>query len=64
MLPLKDYMLGTEHIEEKCTIHVNKRRGTFELRNGNLSAKSKIFQIDRDFNQFQVGYLQFSYDLF
>ncbi|PBK97821.1 cysteine proteinase [Armillaria gallica] len=53
MLPLKDYMLGTEHIEEKCTIHVNKKRGTFELRNGNLSAKSKIFQIDRDFNQFQ-----------
>ncbi|KAK0487323.1 hypothetical protein IW261DRAFT_1447250 [Armillaria novae-zelandiae] len=53
MLPLKDYMLGTEHIEEKCTIHVNKKTGTFELRNGNLSAKSKIFQIDRDFNQFQ-----------
>ncbi|KAK0188169.1 hypothetical protein F5146DRAFT_1141619 [Armillaria mellea] len=53
VLPLKDYMLGTEHIEEKCTIHVNKKRGTFELRNGNLLAKSKIFQIDRDFNQFQ-----------
>ncbi|KAK0221966.1 hypothetical protein IW262DRAFT_1377165 [Armillaria fumosa] len=53
MLPLKDYMLGTEHIEEKCTIHVNKKTGTFELRNGNLLAKPKIFQIDRDFNQFQ-----------
>ncbi|PBK74718.1 cysteine proteinase [Armillaria solidipes] len=53
MLPLKDYMLGTEHIEGKCTIHVNKKRGTFELRNGSLSAKSKIFQIDRDFHQFQ-----------
>ncbi|KAK0503878.1 hypothetical protein EDD18DRAFT_479754 [Armillaria luteobubalina] len=53
MLPLKDYMLGTEHIEEKCTIHVNKKRGTFEIRNGNLSAKPNIFQIDRDFYQFQ-----------
>ncbi|KAK0464630.1 uncharacterized protein EV420DRAFT_1638178 [Desarmillaria tabescens] len=53
MLPLKDYMLGTEHVEEKCTIHCNKKKGTFELRNGRLSSKSKTFRIDRDVYQFQ-----------
>ncbi|KAK0201688.1 hypothetical protein DFS33DRAFT_1489562 [Desarmillaria ectypa] len=53
MLPLKDYMLGTEHVEEKCTIHCNKKRGTFELKNGRSLSKPRIFKIDRDVNQFQ-----------
>ncbi|KAG7443142.1 cysteine proteinase [Guyanagaster necrorhizus] len=52
-LPLKDYMLGVEHVENNCSIHCSKKKGTFELRNGSLSSQSRSFKIDRDVNQFQ-----------